>query len=249
MTIFNRLSAKLLFAILLIISSLNSYGQLFKGEVLLGGNLSQVEGDMVNGYRKMGFFGGLGIQFPFHFNPKSETKPWAASMEILFTQRGARQKNRNYNLADTINNSIYTHYKFKYLLKTNYVCLNFMLHYTDKERYTIGTGLAYNRLVNYNEIEFDVLQTYDSVARFKSSDLMYVLDLRCRVWQQLKAGFRFEYSILPIRTRHFQASVYYREQTRLQYNNSLSLYLIYVFNEKKSNVDKENYKKDKTYYY
>ena len=248
MNIFKRLSAKLLFAFLLVGISLSSYGQLFKGEAILGGNLSQVEGDMVNGYRKLGFCGGMGIQFPFSFKQNS-IKPWAASMEILFTQRGARQKNYNYNPADTTPNSIYTNYKFKYLLQNNYVCLNFLLHYTDKEKYTIGTGLAYNRLVYYKEIEFGVLQTYDSVARFKSDDLMFLFDLRLRVWQQLKAGFRFEYSLIPIRTRHFQPSPFYLEQTRRQKNNTLSLYLVYVFNEKRTNTDNEKYKKDKTYYY
>ena len=248
MNIFNRFLAGCFIFIFATIST-NSYGQLFKGEILLGANLSQVEGDMVNGYRKVGFCGGMGIQLPFHFNPKSETKPWAASMEILFTQRGARQKNANYKPTDITNDSIYTRYKFKYLLQNNYVCLNFMLHYTDKEKYTIGTGLAYNRLVYYKEIEFGTLQTYDSVARFKPSDLMFLFDLRLRVWQQLKAGFRFEYSLIPIRTRHFRQSANYLEQTRKQYNNTLSLYLVYVFNEKRTNVDKEKYKKDKTYYY
>lgn len=231
----------------LLFLSQNGYGQLFKGEVLLGGNLSQVDGDMVVGYRKAGFCGGLGLQFPFHFRSASTTKPWAVSMEIFFSQRGARQRNYNYNPIDTI--GLTTQYKFKYLLKTSYVCLPFMLHYTDKERYTIGMGLSYNRLVSVDEIEFDVRQTYDTVARLSSDDLMFVLDLRCRIWQQLKAGFRFEYSVKSMRTRTFQQSVYYDAATRNQYNNTLSLYVVYVFNEKRTDFDNKKERKEKIYYY
>jgi hypothetical protein len=228
--------------------SQSSYGQLFKGELLLGGNASQVEGDMVVGYKKVGFCGGLGLQFPFHFNSESATKPWMLSMEIFFSQRGARQRNYNYNLADTTPEPS-TKYKFKYLLQTNYVCLPLMLHYTDKEKFTIGTGLSYNRLVAFpKEIEFDVVQTYDSVAALHSYDLMYVLDLRVRIWQQLKAGFRFEYSLLSLRTRTFQETNYHGVETRKQYNNTLSLYLVYVFNEKRTNPDDKKLK-EKIYYY
>ena len=229
--------------------SFNGYGQLFKGEVLIGGNLNQVDGDRVVGYKKAGYCGGLGLVFPFRFSPKYETKSWSASMQILLCQRGARQQNYNFNIKDT-NFQYATQYKFKYRLQLNYVCLPFMLHYTDKERYSIGMGLSYNRLFSSKEIEFDILQTYDSVAHFNSSDFMFVCDLRCRIWQKLKAGFRFEYSITPIRSRFFHPSEYNpKAETRKQYNNSLSLYLVYVFNEKKSDLEAEKYKKKNIYYY
>ena len=248
MNIFNRLSIQLLLAFMLVLASWNSYGQLFKGEVLIGGNLSQVDGDLVIGYKKASFCGGLGIQFPFRFKSESATKPWAVSMEIFFSQRGARQRNYYYNPADTSPDPS-TKYKFKYLLKTNYVCLPFMLHYTDKERYTIGVGLSYNRMFSSSEIEFGVPQTYDSVAHLKPYDFMFMLDLRCKIWQQLKAGFRFEYSLLSLRTRTFPGATLHDKQTRRQYNNTLSLYLVYVFNEKRTNpIDREK-KKEKIYYY
>ena len=248
MNIFNRISVRLLFVFVFAAAWQSGYGQLFKGELLAGGNLSQVEGDMVKGYKKLGFCGGVGLQFPFHFSSASATKPWAVSMEIFFAQRGARERNPNYNPKDTMFKYV-TQYKFKYLLKTNYVCMPFMLHYTDKERYTIGMGLSYNRMFNASEVEFDVPQTYDSVDFLKPYDFMYVLDLRCRLWQQLKLGFRFEYSLLSLRTRTFSKAVYHEERTNKQYNNTLSLYLVYVFNEKKTNSAEKEKKKEKRYYY
>jgi hypothetical protein len=94
-----------------------------------------------------------------------------------------------------------------------------------------------------------VPQTYDSVDFLKPYDFMYVLDLRCRLWQQLKLGFRFEYSLLSLRTRTFPGAILHEKEIHKQYNNTLSLYLVYVFNEKKTNsVDREK-KKEKRYYY
>ena len=248
MKVFHKVSIKFLHVFVFVAVSFNGYGQLFKGEVLIGGNLNQVDGDRVVGYKKAGFCGGLGLVFPFRFSPKYETKSWSASMEIFFSQRGARETNPNYNAKDTINSA--SRYEFKYRLQLNYVCLPFMLHYTDKERYSVGLGLSYNRLVSSKEIEFDIPQTYDTVAHFNSSDFMFVCDLRCRIWQQLKVGFRFEYSITPIRSRFFYASGYNKpDETRRQYNNTLSLYLVYVFNEKKSDLEAEKYKKKNIYYY
>ena len=233
--------------LMLVVVSQNGYGQLFKGEVLIGGNLSQVAGDMVWGYRKIGFCGGLGLQYPFKFSSDAETKRWAVSMELFFSQRGAKQRNYYYNSSDTVHD--YARYKLKYLLKTNYVCLPFMLHYTDKEAYTIGMGLSYNRMFSSDEIEFDVRQTYDSVDYLKPYDLMYVFDLRVKIWQQLKLGFRFEHSLLSLRTRTFYESTYHGGVTRRQYNNTLSLYLVYVFNEKRTNTEKEDKRKERIYYY
>ena len=94
-------------------------------------------------------------------------------------------------------------------------------------------------LLNSKEIEYDILQTYDTICRVKPNDLLVFVDVRYRIWQQLKIGFRFEYSIISMRTRHFQATTYYDEQTRKQRNNSLSLYLVYMLNEAKIEKKKE----------
>ena len=226
----------------------NSYGQVFKGEVILGGNLTQVEGDRVNGYKQPGFRGGLGVMLPFRFKQTAETKQFAVSMEILFCQRGARQKNPNHSPKDTIYPEL-TNHKFDYRLRLNYVSLPFQFHFTDRDLYTFGVGFAYNHLVTSKEIEKDILQTYDSVPHFKPSDFTVVGDFRFRIWQQLKAGIRFEYSMFSIRTRHFPATIYKLAETKNQYNNSLSLYFIYMFNEKRTDIDKEKRKIKQTYYY
>jgi len=246
---FNKLTIWILFSFMLLITTQSSYAQLFKGEIILGGNLSQMEGDRVAGYKKFGFRGGLGVMLPFHFKQNSETKPFAVSMEILFNQKGARQKNRNYDPNDTVFSES-TNHKFDYLLNFNYVSVPVLFHFTDRELYTLSGGFAYNRLVTSKEVEKDVVQTYDTVSHFNASDFTVVLDFRCRIWQQLKAGIRFEYSLVPIRTRMYYTDIFHtKSETRKQYNNTLSLYIVYIFNEKRVDIDKEKKKANQIYYY
>lgn len=58
------------------------HGQIIKGEVFLGGNLSQVDGDQCYGYKKAGFSGGAGALIPI-------TNFMDIGLEVLFNQKGA----------------------------------------------------------------------------------------------------------------------------------------------------------------
>lgn len=225
--------------------------QRFKGEIIAGGNLSQVDGDMVIGYKKAGVKAGLGAMLPFSWSKYNENKNWAVGMEILYNQKGAREKQYDYNV-DTAD----PHYgiKFRYHLTLHYITIPVMLHYYDRNIWSIGIGFQYGRLINYKEIEYDWQRTTytnhpDSAQKLNSNDICAIVDVRCRIWQQLKIGFRFEYSINSMRTRHFRETTYYHEQTRQQRNNTLSLYLVYMINEKKTDKIKSLKATDRTYYY
>jgi hypothetical protein len=239
---------KVLFSFCILLSSiLLSSAQVFKAEIIGGFNLTQFDGDQKIGYRKFGAHAGIGVMFPFNFKRNQENKPWAVSMEILFNQRGARARNLNYDPNDTINN--YAQGKFEYLLRLNYVSLPLILHYTDRDRWTIGVGVAYNRMFSSKEWEHDVLQTYDSVKRLNPNDFTVLADVRCRIWQQLKFGLRFEYSMFSLRSRFFHYTSKTPAQTRKQYNNSLTFYLVFMLNEKKVERTKKEQKIEKPYYY
>jgi hypothetical protein len=224
-------------------------GQIFRGELIGGINFTQVEGDRVNGYKKVGLHAGMGVLWAFDFRKNSDIKPWGLSMEILYNQRGARQKNPNKNSDDTSFLSI-SKVDYIYKLTADYVSIPIMFSYTYKNRYGLGVGFSYNHLVRMKEIEYDKLQTYDTVGRIGKVDFNILVDVRVRLWQQLKLGFRFEYSIVPIRTRDYGKNVYFNAEIRKQYNNSLCLYLVYLFNEKRDNTKLERKRpEDKTYYY
>jgi hypothetical protein len=236
---------KILFSFCILLSSpLLSDAQVFKGEIIGGFNLTQVDGDQEIGYKKIGAHAGVGVMFSFNFKKNQENKPWAISMEILFNQRGARARNINFNPQDTVSG-----YKFRYLLRLNYVSLPLIIHFTDKDKWTAGVGFAYNRMFSSKEWEYDVLQTYDSVKRLNPNDFTVLADVRVRIWQQLKFGFRFEYSMFSLRSRLFPYKVRTPKETRKQYNNSLTFYLVLMLNEKKVERTKKKQKIEKPYYY
>jgi len=219
--------------------------QVFKGEIIGGFNLTQVEGDQQVGYRKFGVHAGVGVMFPFELKEKHSL---ALSMEILLNQKGARKRNYYYNIADT-NFNVDTR-KFEYLLRLNYISIPVIFHYAEESSgLTFGVGFAYNRMFSVTELEYDVLQTYDTVSRLKPNDFTVLADVRFRIWQQLKFGFRFEYSMFSLRTRYFPTTIYKHAETRRQYNNSLSFYLVYMLNEKRVEKPKKRETIEKPYYY
>ena len=64
----------LLIIIIFLFSLQNVIAQRFKGEVIAGVNLSQVDGDMVIGYKKVGVKAGLGAMLPFSWSKYNEKK-------------------------------------------------------------------------------------------------------------------------------------------------------------------------------
>ena len=75
---------------------------------------------------------------------------------------------------------------------------------------------------------------------YRPSDFNICADLRFRVWEGLHVELRYQYSLAPIRNR-----LYYQNVTetlamkiRQQYNNSITLRVVYVFNEHRSKSNK-----------
>ncbi len=251
-----------------------SYSQVFKGEIIVGGSLTQVDGDELYGYRKVGANAGLGVLLPFSFRKGDDEKNWGLSMEILFNQKGSREKNyTGINFCDTCPPEIPCDPDMKYHLKMNYVSIPLVLNYTDKNGWSLGLGVAYNRLGWIKEIEtglnkenIHAVSTIISPSKkkiekmlvsrnalFAKDELSVLVDVRMRIWQQLKFNVRFEYSIFPIGVRKFflHQGVPIDPYIRRQYHNLLSFRLIYMLNEPKVEIEKKAKTKqeDKIYYY
>jgi hypothetical protein len=251
-----------------------SFSQVFKGEIIVGGNVTQVDGDEVYGYRKVGVNAGLGVMFPFNFKKGSNEKRWAVSMEMLFNQKGSYLKNyTGINFCDTCPPEIQCNPMIKYKVRMNYVSIPLLLHYNDKDAWIFAIGLSYNRLAKIKEIENGIdnkdIYSISTIinpskkniekmlkgrdALFAKDELSVLVDVRFRIWQQLKMEFRFEYSIFPVGLRRFHLAdgVEVDPYIRKQYNNVLSLRLIYMLNEPKVIIEKKPKVKpeNKIYYY
>ena len=191
--------------------------QIIKGEVMAGLNMTQVDGDEVYGFKKPGLNLGAGAMIPF-------AKNWDLSIETNYSQKGAKQKVQNPE--DTLNGA--------YRIYLNYLEVPVLVHYTDKELMSIGTGFSWGRLVGASEYEHDK-QTATTAQNnvYKPDDFCVLIDLRLKIYEALKFNFRYSYSMAKIRTRDF-TSQNGIVTTRHQYNNVLTFRLLYMFNETRS---------------
>lgn len=206
------------------IITLSAEAQFIKGAIIFGTNISQVDGDEVYGYKKMGFNFGASAIVPFN-------NKWAVSIENIYSQKGAYQKPQ---YADSLSG--------EYKLNLNYVEVPVLVHYTDKDLITVGAGFSWGRLVKVDEWEHGTkTNTSLNSGTYSQNDVNILADLRFRIWKKLKFNVRYAYSIPKIRTReHYNLSG--DTWIRKQYNNFLSLRLIYVFNERQSFVNRNEQK-------
>ena len=81
---------------------------------------------------------------------------------------------------------------------------------------------------------------------YRAHDFNICADFRFRIWEGIHAELRYQYSLRPIRTRMFyeDANLILANQIRLQYNNSITLRVVYIFNEHRSKANKEGMKKE-----
>jgi hypothetical protein len=207
------------------------------GAINGGMNLSQVDGDEEYGYKKVGFTGGPSVIMPL-----GKKKNWSATMELLFSMKGSRERSQYAPRYDTVPVVDTVNYYDGYKLNLNYVEIPLLVHYTDKKTIAAGAGFSYGQRVGYKEQEDrndavryppEGWQTMDSATTYSNFDLSVLADVKIRIWKRLWLNGRFSYSMLPIRTRTYSVPSTPNDVvwTRKQYNNVITIRLTYVFNE------------------
>lgn len=208
-----KLIISILFVVLI---SQQAVSQRFLGALAFGGNLTQVDGDEVYGYKKLGFNIGAAAFMPIQ-------QKWFVSLEVAFSQKGAYQKYP----WDAVPGNALPYYN----LRLNYVEIPLLFHFEDKQFAMIGTGISLNRLVGVNEIEWGLKTATEARNGIYSiNDFNWIVDIRLRVYKNLRFNFRFAYSLDKIRTREFSnlsGDVWSRDQ----FNNILTFRAVYTFNE------------------
>jgi len=214
--------------IIIIISLLlftNIQAQNIKGGLYGGFNLSQVDGDEVFGYHKIGFNGGPTAIIPFRNN-------FSFSIETLYNQKGSFQKPISRD----------TGYGM-YRLKLNYVEVPLLVHYRDKGKINFGAGFTWGKLVGFKEWEHNAQINWikDSIP-YKGNDICALIDVDFPIYDRFRFNFRYSYSLFKIRTRYYPII----NTTRFQYNNVLTFRLLYVFKDdpKPKKKKKSKNKKD-----
>ncbi len=227
----------ILFFVVFSFITTNLKAQIVKGEVFLGMNLSQIDGDKAHGYNRLGLHGGFGGLVPIY---QKNDFSIDFSMEVVFNQKGSHQ-GRSYN--DTLNNgNVITGEYDNYM---NYLEVPVIFYFTDRGLYSLGIGASYGRLVGLKEYEHgkltDVNINYTGQDKYNLNDFCVIADAKIRLYERLKLGIRFQYSMAKIRTRDFYLVTGEYDCTRDQYNNSITARLIYVFNEDRSSYISDEY--------
>jgi hypothetical protein len=186
------------------------------GGISLGMNLTQVDGDEYYGFHKVGL--NVGPMVAVHFG---KNRNWSASLELLYSQKGSYHR------------GAYDSTTFR--LVQDYAEVPFLIHYTDKKIISGGVGVAYGRLINYKET---TNQFFDSIFYYTNAisdnEFSIIGDLQIRLWYQLWANVRYQYSLVSNHTVQVTNPNYPLEPyTRQQYNNVISIRLTWYFNQAK----------------
>ncbi|MBO7630503.1 MAG: PorT family protein [Bacteroidales bacterium] len=215
--------------------------QRFIGSVVAGANFAQIEGDNVHGFTKVGFNGGLGLTLPVN-----RKQTWMVSIELLYSMKGSvKHCSPGYfdtlvyppTMFEDVDRSVPFDPKTKCNISLDYVQIPVLVHYEDKySGCSFGLGFSWGRLVRAHEVYNGFTRT--TTARsgtYKKSDWSVIADVNIRLYKNLNLNFRWEYSIVPIRT--WQLDRYYSNgdissETFKFHNHVISTRLIYYINEK-----------------
>ncbi|MCB0700794.1 MAG: PorT family protein [Chitinophagales bacterium] len=186
----------------------------FYGGLIAGATFTQVDGDNFAGYHKVGFTGG-GIAYA-ELAPK-----FAASIEILYTQKGSRA-----HKTQTSNNKVF--FIEKYDIDLSYAEVPILFNYFDKRKSHFGAGVSYSQLISYKENVGTQPAFPDSVNLdqypFRKYDINFILSGNLHVYKGFFLNARFQYSLLPIRNK-----IYPEFGRAEQYNNMWVIRLMYLF--------------------
>ena len=126
---------------------------LFDAGLTLGANFAQQDGDNLAGFNKLGMT--VGPIVHVNFSPT-----WSVSMELLYSQKGARTKPDPNNVNT-------------YLLAVDYAEVPILANYNDKNRLIFQVGLAYGRLIGSKNVINGATQNIEGVMY--DDELSYIV--------------------------------------------------------------------------
>ena len=217
----------LLFLIIIGITGLlpvKLFPQRILGGISAGITLTQVDGDEIYGFSKVGFTGGPSIMIPFGKNKK-----WSIGFELLYTQKGSYQKGLEGDSVTTSDRN--------YKVRLDYLEIPVMGRFTDKKVISAGLGVYYGQLVYSKEWESNSKVTHKPFSNF---DFGGVAEFQVRIWNRLWAGVRYQYSFLPITTYNYINYTGQSTWTRDAYNNDIAIRLSWIFNQEVPPKAKKN---------
>lgn len=115
---------------LIFLGSIGSNAQTFEGALLVGVNLSQIDGDLLAGYNQPGLNAGARVTINL-------SERWKASTGLQFAQMGS-----SFSKGDPVN-ALYDN------IRINAVEVPVLAHFLEW-RFRVSGGLSYSRVINYS---------------------------------------------------------------------------------------------------
>ncbi|MBR1792839.1 MAG: outer membrane beta-barrel protein [Bacteroidales bacterium] len=186
--------------------------------VSAGAAFSQIEGDELKGFNKLGFAGSVGAMANLSGNGR-----WQMSVEAGYARRGAFN-----NSGDP--------YNVKIML--DYVDIPLTVFFKDPYGgLLVGIGPVYSRLVQqpHDKISFSPEYFIPDTAdmTFLKNDLALAGEIRFAIWRGLHMSIRYQYSIIPVKKNwHFEENpntTSYRKWGNNCYNISAMVRILWQF--------------------
>ena len=195
----------------------NEYNVLTAG-LVAGATFMQVDGDNFKGYQKTGFTGGGILFMPFGDVDLPFDGTIALSMEVLYTQKGARGKGPIINT-----------YYYDQNIKLQYGQVPIQVNvYRGARKSGFGAGFALGYLGFSEETVKEQGQTELKKGKpFHKFDLSFVLTGNIHLWNGFFLSPRFDYSLISIRNNNGMFG-----GGNEQFNNILALRLMYLIKNK-----------------
>lgn len=191
--------------IVLVFSFLNAQDEapapkLFTGYLAAGLNASQIDGDQMGGYTKVGAIAGVGTYI-------NVTEKFLMSLEMAYSMRGARSQ--------FVNNNPFTFRKYA----TDYIQLPVLFNFKHPKAGIFGAGITTAILVRQN---FDSAINLFMDARLTTFDFAATFSYTYIFTEKLGANFNFNYSL----SNNLEGSI----RRGGWYHNFMSFRLFYLFN-------------------
>ena len=191
--------------------------RVFFGGLVAGGNFSQVDGDNFAGYHKAGFNGGVIVYSRL-------AEQLAASMELLFAQKGSRASQSQVPRLANDQSTLITDYR----IRLNYAEVPILINYFDRRKSNFGAGLAYGQLFSsketYRDGQGNLYETDAKLYPFHKYDFSFVLNGAAHVWKGFFLNLRFQYSLVAVRSNFNTIT-----GLRPQFSNVWTTRLLYIF--------------------
>lgn len=182
--------------------------QLFRGGIVVGSNFSQIEGDDISGFRKIGLLVGVSSEILL-------SEQFFLNFDILYSQKGSRGTfEGDGSFLDK-------------RIALDYLEIPVLFKYRDSKGMDFGGGLSLGRLVRNEMFEngIDSTEPYFTEAGLRNFDLGLVGDVTYNASDRWQIGFRWTYALWA---SHFKASANRGRVTGL-FNNAISLRLVLMF--------------------